>query len=156
MLVVNVKRAVWKNMNFSKSNNNALNAHLRHICADQQNHTISISLFGECLKRICHNCAWDPHQTMKCRSFDVPGMRKCAWGERLKHIVSVAYFHEINICYVYNGQSDIRKLCHQQCTGFILHFINKRAAARGFYRRCLENGRGNHTIINICRKINYM
>ena len=124
----------------------ALNVHLRHICACPKTPHICISLFGDGLKHNSDKFAWDHYQTMKCKCLEFWGMRKCAWGERLKHILGFAYFHEIRICYVYNGQSDTRNLCHKKCIAFIVHLNNNSAAARGLHRHCLQNGRESYTI----------
>ena len=70
-------------------------------------------------------------------------MRRYASGERSEHITFFLQFREIRIRYVYNGESSMRNLCDQESIGCLVHVRENRAAARTFYRHCLEKSREN-------------
>ena len=70
-------------------------------------------------------------------------MRRYASGERSGHISFFRQFREIKIRYAYNGQSNMRNLCDQKSIGFLVYVRKNRAAARRFYRHCLEKSREN-------------
>ena len=60
--------------------------------------------------------------------------------------INFHHFHEIRICYVYNGHSDTCDLRFKNCLGFIVFLAENRAAARGFDRHCLQNSFENQKI----------
>ena len=115
----------------------------KHICEHNKIERIWKSLSGGAPKLILQKSARDSRHRMKCRSSVIWVMRKCASGERNKDIYEIVHFREIRICYVYHGHSDTRDLCFEDCSGFIVFLFKNRAAARIFYRHCLENSRDN-------------
>ena len=71
------------------------------------------------------------------------GMRKCAFGEHLNHIVCFLYFHETEIIDAYSGLSDSCILCTRNTLAFIGCFDWNRLPTAEWERHYLQNGRDN-------------
>ena len=90
------------------------------------------------LWHIFQTWARNAHQKMKWRSGIALGVRKCASGKHSVHISIFLHFHEIRICYVYNGQRNTSISCHQTSTAFVVSVFKNRCAAAIIYGHCLR------------------